>query len=354
MELLLKIGIISDSHYGIRGDSQAFLDMSKRFTDEILLPTLKKHGIQRLFHLGDLVDKRKTINIVTASRLRTEFLEPIFQAGIFIDLIIGNHDTSLKSTNSVNSPSELYQQYKQLTIHAGPADLLVGKTDICIVPWICDENRKQTSDIVAKSKAKYCFGHLELCGYQMYKGVVSEHGDDREDYRKFDLVLTGHYHHKSRAGNVQYVGSHGQFTWSDYNDPRGFHILDLDTGELEFIRNPFDMFNKFIYDDVENPKITSKALCVKDTYVKVVIRRRENNVRFDKFIADMQEDKPLDIQIIDEAFNVESEDKAEILQTQDTLTIFKDHIDQLEDMDVPKADLERLFIRLYQEASEIH
>ena len=39
--------------------------------------------------------------------------------------------------------------------------------------------------------------------------------------------------------------------WSDYNCPKGFHIFDTDTRELERIENPLPIFKKLSYDDTK-------------------------------------------------------------------------------------------------------
>ena len=39
--------------------------------------------------------------------------------------------------------------------------------------------------------------------------------------------------------------------WSDYNCPKGFHIFDTETRELERIENPLKIFKKFMYDDTK-------------------------------------------------------------------------------------------------------
>ena len=63
------------------------------------------------------------------------------------------------------------------------------------------------------------------------------------------MRFSGHFHHKSDNGNVYYLGNPYQITWSDYKDPRGFHIFDTETRELEFIKNPYEIFHKIYYDD---------------------------------------------------------------------------------------------------------
>src|SRR5580704_5434111 len=84
----------------------------------------------------------------------------------------------------------------------------------------------------------------------MYRGqVMGEDGMSPALFDKFDVVASGHFHHKSTKGNINYLGSHGEFTWSDYNDERGFHIFDTETRELEFIPNPYRMFEKVHYSD---------------------------------------------------------------------------------------------------------
>ena len=57
-------------------------------------------------------------------------------------------------------------------------------------------------NVVADSKAKVCLGHLELTGFEAVPGVRMEHGMDPEPFEKFDLTCSGHFHMKSRQGNI--------------------------------------------------------------------------------------------------------------------------------------------------------
>ena len=87
--------------------------------------------------------------------------------------------------------------------------------------------------------------------------------------------------------NITYLGSQMEFTWSDYGDPKGFHIFDTDTREMKKIKNPIRMFEKVFYDD---SKLTQEEILamdfshLKDMYVKVIVINKENPYWFDLFI----------------------------------------------------------------------
>ena len=94
----MKIALITDTHWGVRNDQLAFLDNNKKFLDDIFFPYLDAHSIDTVIHLGDLVDRRKYLNINTAKRLRDDFIRPLHRREIRPYLIIGNHDTYYKNT----------------------------------------------------------------------------------------------------------------------------------------------------------------------------------------------------------------------------------------------------------------
>ena len=79
--------------------------------------------------------------------------------------------------------------------------------------------------------------------------MVMDHGWDKEEFKKFDIVMSGHYHHKSDDGQVYYLGTPYEIYWNDWEDPKGFHVFDTETRELERIVNPYNIFNKIYYND---------------------------------------------------------------------------------------------------------
>ena len=79
----------------------------------------------------------------------------------------------------------------------------------------------------------------EINGFEMYKGHKAEGSYDKEIFKRFDTVMSGHFHHKSDDGQIYYLGTPYELYWNDFGDPKGFHIFDTETRELERIVNPF-------------------------------------------------------------------------------------------------------------------
>lgn len=354
----MKIPLITDIHYGVRNDNAAFLDNNQRFFDDIYFPYLITHNIKKVIFLGDLLDRRKYVNFVTANRLRTDFIEPHRDLDINLDIILGNHDVYYKNTNAISGVKELYGNagYQFMGIYdTSVTAVMPDGTSILYVPWICDANREATMNAISDSKAQICFGHLELKDFAFDRNTIATHGDDASVFRKFDICCSGHYHHKSSQGNIHYLGSHSEFTWSDHNDPRGFHVFDTKTRELEFIENPYRMFEKLHYTDVE---IDMKEVIseydftqLNNKYVKVIVRDRNDVVLFNMFMDKVEKSLPLSIQVVDDHLNLNLSDDDNIVdEAQDTLTIFKKAITSSNTAGINATKLDSFIVDLYQEA----
>lgn len=351
----MKIALITDTHWGIRGDVVAFHDYFKKSVDEFFLPELRKRNIKQIVHLGDLVDRRKFINYMTAHRLRRDFLEPINQE-FQMDIIIGNHDTYYKNTNELNALREIVVgKYDNIKVYSNPYTREFDGVPILYVPWICDDNQKQTIEMLEATTAQICFGHLELAGFEMYRGHMSDHGHAHELFDKFDVVCSGHYHHKSDNKNIHYLGAFAEFTWTDYEDPRGFHIFDTETRELEFIKNPFNMFVKIWYDDM-NKNIDEVLLDdydVKGKILKIIVKNKTNPYWFDLFIDRIENYAPMDMQVVEDNLQLDMDNDDVVNEAEDTISIFKNYIGQL-NIEGPRKDkLEKTIVELYQEAIAI-
>ena len=349
----MKIALITDTHWGVRNDNIAFLENTKTFLDNIFFPYLDEHSIKNIIHLGDLVDRRKYINFYTANRLRKDFLVPLDERGITMDVIAGNHDTYFKNTNEINSLTELVdQKYNGISIYYEPIEKVYDGVKILLLPWICDDNRERTYKIMETTNAQICMGHLALQGFEMYKGSPISDGMDPGSFGRFDVVCSGHYHHRSSNGHIFYLGSHGEFTWSDYQDHRGFHIFDTETRELKFIQNPYKMFKKLWYNDKNEDFLKTKINYSEyaGSIVRVIIQNKTNPFWFDKFIENIEQQNPVEIQIVEDHLNLNLEEDSDIVdEAESTVDIFKKYIKAIE-TPINKEKLENKIVEIYNEA----
>jgi len=352
----MKIALITDTHFGARNDSQAFAKHFYQFYNKVFFPYLDEHDIKTVVHLGDIVDRRKYINYTSARLLREALIKPLHKRNIEAHFLIGNHDTYFKNTNDINSLNELYSNnsYPNIHIYANePEAVDFDGCEILLTPWICSGNYERSMEVISNTSAQILFGHLELKGFEMYKGAINNHGFDSTVFSNFDIVCSGHFHHKSTVGNINYLGAPYQITWSDYDDPRGWHIFDTDTRTLEFIPNPMTMFAKIHYDDSN----TTMELVVnqdfdqyKDKYVKVIIREKTNPYWFDIFIDKLEKAGPHNVQVVEDHLHLDLESDDEIVnEAEDTMTILSKYIDAL-DISTDKQLVEQTIKDLYNEA----
>jgi len=346
---MTKIALITDTHWGVRSDSHHFMDNTKKFLDEVFFPYIDEHKIEHVVHLGDIVDRRKYINFLTASRLRSDFIDPLMSRTLNFSVILGNHDIYYRETLSVNAVKELLGNY-DIHIIDKPSEVSFEGTKILMIPWITEENKEAIQKAINKTKAQILFGHLELQGFEMYKGMYNDKGSDPSTLDKFDIVCSGHYHHRSISGNIHYLGSHGEFTWSDYGDDRGFHIFDTDKRELDFIPNPFTMFEKVYYDDVEKKVNIIPPQDLEGKIIKVIVKSKTHTGMFDTFISLIEKQNPIDIQVVDDHLNLDLvTDSSIVTEARDTLDIFKEYIQQANNV-INSDKLDNFITSLYNEA----
>jgi len=354
----VKIALVADTHWGARNDSLAFLDYFSKFHDNIFFPYLEKHGIKTILHLGDIVDRRKFINYVVLNRLKDRFIKPVMERGIDFHCIVGNHDIPFRNTNEINALRELFEGMDVPTINYywEPKELSFDGCDILMMPWINKQNYDDSLQAIVDTKAQICMGHFELSGFQVMRGIKHDHGMDSNLFNKFELVCSGHFHHRHSKGNVHYLGSPYEIFWSDYNDSRGFHVFDTDTRELEFIRNPYRLFHKIVYNDKEKSledSIDFNFSSYTDTYVKVIIQEKTNPYAFDLFMDKLYKADPVNVSIVEDHKHLDKQPDEEIVnEAEDTLTILTKFVDNL-NFDGDNAQLNTLIRELYHEASTV-
>ena len=350
----MKVALITDTHFGARNDNQNFNEYFFQFYENQFFPYLKEHNITNVVHLGDVMDRRKYVSYRIAKDFRERFIDKF--EDINFHMLVGNHDTFYKNTNEVNSLQELVDgRHKNITVYEKSTEVEFDGCKILFVPWINTENMSHTMKMLQTSDAQICMGHLELNGFEMQRGLVMDHGWDKQEFKRFDMVMSGHYHHKSDDGQIFYLGTPYEIYWNDWNDPKGFHVFDTEKRELERIVNPYTIYSKIYYDDTVSIFDDNHDMSAyKNKYVKLVVVNKKDLYQFDKFVDRLLQADCHEVKIIEDFSELDASNVSDdiVENTEDTMTLLERYIDDLP-IDLSKDRLKNTTRELYIEAQDL-
>ena len=345
----MKIAIITDQHFGARKSSKILHDYYGKFYKDVFFPYLKEHKIDTVIDMGDTFDNRRNIDLWAMDWARNNYFDILRDMGVTLHSIVGNHTAYYKDTNQINTIDLLLRQYDNITVYSEAKEIKIDNLDILLLPWINSENERKTLDIIKKSKSKIAMGHLELNGFVATRGHMMEDGMDIDVYDKFDKVYSGHYHTRSDNGKIYYLGNPYEMFWNDVNDTRGFHIFDTETTEHSPVNNPYKIFYNVYYEDT--PYQLFDASEYKDKIVKVIVRKKTEQKKFEKFLDKLYSVGVHELKIV-ENFAIQENEEFEVEETENTISILNRYIDE-SDMDCDKSIVKGILQKIYSEACEV-
>ena len=348
----MKIALLNDTHFGCRNDSPAFIEYQNKFYNDVFFPYIRENNVNTLIHLGDVVDRRKFINHNTAHNFKQNFWNRLEENNIDTHIIIGNHDTYYKNTNEVNALQNL-EISKGAKVYTRTTEVEFNGLPILFIPWICDDNESDSVQKINDTQATIAMGHLEVKGFEMHNGHFNDHGQEKAMFKRFEKVMSGHFHKKSDDGQIYYLGTQYEMTWSDYGCPKGFHIFDTDTRDLTRVSNPDTIFKKLIYNDKETNYDAIDLSEYDKSFVKLYISNRTDVEMYERLMDKFYNSINVHaIDVIEEPTDIGASVREDILeQGEDTLTFLGNYIDQV-DSELDKQKLKQFAKELYMEASE--
>ena len=351
----MKIALLTDTHFGARNDNLNFNDYFYQFYEGVFFPYLQQNNIKHCIHLGDLMDRRKYVSYRILKDFRERFIQPFLHLEIDLHILVGNHDIYFRNTNDVNSLQELLgANYKNIHIYPEAQEIDFDGFPILMMPWINPQNEIYSFGMMDETKADTMMSHLEVVGFEMHGGHFSESGFDKSQFKKFDTIFSGHYHKKSDDGQIYYLGTPYQMTWSDYNCPKGFHVFDTETRELTRIVNPQKIFEKIYYDDTQENYDTHDVNQYRNKYIKLVVVNKNDLYKFDKFTDKLFKADCHEVKIIEDFTDLDANTVSDdiVENSQDTMTLLGKYIDDL-DVNLDKTKLKGDISKLYHEAQDL-
>lgn len=244
IKVIIKFG---DLHNGRFANSLQFLDDTKQFFFELVVPRIKalmvegykKEEIAIIF-FGDLYDNKQHIDQLINSGVIDIFLELSGLAGVIIS-VVGNHDTKLKHDLTHSSPKSL-SLIHNVHLVTEPTIYQLGPKKFGFLPWYNEAVAlKAGIEVIKNAGATRGCGHNSVAGFS-YEGIdVPKEGHlgvaDFEGFEKFEM---GHIHKEQQINNVHFVGTpyHCRSVEAG-NEHVGFYVeyLEPDSKPQEFIEN---------------------------------------------------------------------------------------------------------------------
>jgi len=348
----MKVAIITDQHFGARKNSKLFHDYFLKFYDDVFFPTLEKEKITTVIDMGDTFDSRKGIDFSALTWAKDHYFDRLRDMGIEVHTIVGNHTAYYKNTNDINAIDLLLREYDNVKVYSETTSIEVGGLNILLVPWINQENKDMTLKMINKSTAPMCMGHLELQGFKVNDYVVMDHGMDMDPFKKFEKVFSGHFHTRSTQDNISYLGNPYEIYWNDCEDTRGFHLFDTKTLETTPVNNTHRLFYKIYYTDNDYQLFDASEL--EDKIVKLVVRKKTDTKKFEKFIDKLYASNVAELKIV-ENFEFNGWFDKELdgdYESEDTMSILNNYIEESE-ITLDKSIIQKMMNEVYQEACEL-
>lgn len=283
-----RYAVISDQHFGVNGDSEFFHKNYRLFYEHIFHPAIAEQRVDAVLVPGDLWQSRKAINPLSAALAHEIFFEPLQAAGIPVFISYGNHDVYYKNTNTVNSIDFIGKMYDNVTVVQDFAEL---DGDVIMTSWITADNSERIWQAIDTTKAKYLVGHFEIAGHLMTPTYACEDGVPKARFGKFEKVISAHFHVRGNDGKIFYTSNPSQTTWADWQQEKGFHILDTSDGSLTPVNNPYEVYAVYEYPHAADKEIGDDVALYAGKIVKILITSYQSLdlVALKAFIASMTE-----------------------------------------------------------------
>jgi DNA repair exonuclease SbcCD nuclease subunit len=338
-----NIVIVGDLHFGIHLSDDRFIDYQIEEWDKFINGYCRNNDVQQLIILGDFFDNRNYLAVKILDIIKKQIL------GIHMEviLLVGNHDTLYKNTNSVNTPRLIFGAADNIRVIEQVEELYVDDVKCLFLPWINKENYAKSMAAIKKTDADYCFGHLELAGFEMTSGIKCTNGLNAALFKKFKAVLTGHFHLVQKVGNIQYLGSFYQLTWADCGDQKRIYTLE-DGFELTPVPMARSIYKK-IYLTKSDPISDKHIQEAANSYVKVYLNYKMT-AKEEKLLTNLFE-CAIKTDVIDLRVLLE-EDDSDVAE-EDFMEIFNGFMELQEDLDGDvKTGVTDLMKKTYSEALE--
>jgi exonuclease SbcD len=210
----------------------------------------RETGCRKLCILGDVFHSRKGQSQQVLNAFRNIIKDILTCDHREVYCIAGNHDkTDAESPQSFLTP---FSDMKHFSL-IDRLDVCYADSKVFIVAapyfkeemFICDLENEKWIDVTAKGRKKVLFTHIAFNGSVNNDGTTIENSINKNLFKKFDLVLSGHYHNAQRVyDSVFHLPSICQNNFGE-DETKGFTIL-YDDLSMDFHQADFKQYKTIV------------------------------------------------------------------------------------------------------------
>lgn len=265
----MKILCVGDMHFGIKGNSIAWLESQLKWCYTQLYDTIKETQIERCIFLGDIFDIRYSIHQQVGIEVKNMFRKLLSDfKDIEFFIVAGNHDyySPLEEFTEYNAYNlifgkEFTDKYTNLKIIYDTP--YMTEDGALFLPWYWTENPDHFDELLYN----YNFAH-DVSAIFCHADLTQWPGP-RIASIKGKPIFSGHIHdiQFDNIANLYNLGAAFAFTFNDVNQSRYIWILEdyKITGKVENIVTP--RFIRIYNEDI----FTADPSVFSNTYVQICI-----------------------------------------------------------------------------------
>jgi DNA repair protein SbcD/Mre11 len=259
------IAIISTDWHLKRDNVEAIKDLVNQQCE-----LAKKEGVNYLICLGDVFDSRKAQELTVLTAFN-DIIDNIHHNELKLLVISGNHDKV--DYLSYNSFLDSFAHHPAITLFREANQQSIGGVTLHFMPFF-DESiwkKKLNEKSLNFTDKNILLTHIAVTGSKNNDGTLQETPVKVSDFKKYDAVLSGHFHNfQIIKPNFVHIQSIQQNNYGEDNQ-KGFTIL-YDDCTISFVKSKFKEYKKYTFDI---DKSTKKEL---DEFIKEH-SNQEDNIR---------------------------------------------------------------------------
>lgn len=312
----MKLLILGDLHYGIKSNEYVVDKKLNCVLNEYVFPYMKKNSIRHIVHLGDVFENRKGVNSESGFNYVKYFLLPIIENDLILYQILGNHDIFYDKNNKINTLKMFFSliNNSNLKLIENYERIVLDKKKIYLVSYGSDID-------ISEIYGDILFGHFNIDGFEMQKGVSVYNGMKQSLFSNFKNVFSGHIHRRDKQKNITYVGSLVENNFGENDFIHGFYVFDLDKNEIEFIPIEEKIFIKIKQDEID------KYDNFNDKVVEIEFNEENSSIESENIIEKLQILNPTGIKIK----YINKEIKNIEVENYDFMNVLKEYIENIEE-----------------------